>query len=139
MAEEIGVERASKSKACLNCGEPFGWTELSHYMTRLKSQTIDCYRCQTENYIVRRKRGLYFLILLMAALIFLSIFLFVNLVYAYGTYDPYDDTFRVSYFMLFVGFALGMAGARIVLTLYHWKTGDLSLDKKYKSITDYDL
>ena len=64
MSKTIGTNRPENEKSCRNCGEPFEWPEFSSYMMRLSSGTIDCIRCQTENYTVPRRDAMYFLVLL---------------------------------------------------------------------------
>jgi len=136
MSKTIG--ESHKGKQCLNCSEPFEWPEFSSYMLRLKSKTVDCVRCQTENYIVPKKGFTYFLTLAVSVILGLIIFLGLQIITAIQTYNPEDDTFAISYLMVFIGAILGMAVIRISLNILNWLTGELSLDRQYKSIADYD-
>lgn len=123
---------------CLNCDEPFERPEFFDYIMRLRSKTVFCLRCQTDNYIVPIRGIVYLICLLISMLIGLSIFVFLNVGFAYSTYNSYDGSFRISYLALAGGAALGLAVGRFMMNILNWNTGVLSQDRKYKSAADYE-
>ena len=82
--------------------------------------------------------SLYFVCLLISILAGLAIFAFVNIGFAFATYNPNDDSFRISYLALAGGIALGLGFARLIMNILNWNTGTLSQDRKYKSAADYE-
>jgi len=136
MAKTIGDD--SKNRQCQNCGEPFEWPEFSAYMLRLRSSTIDCLRCQTENYIIPKKGLVYFVLLTISSLIGIAFFLGVQLAVAIGTYNEYEDSFKISFLAIAFGFIVGLGIVRITLNILHWFTGTMSTDRKHKSMADYE-
>lgn len=123
---------------CLSCNEPFERPEFFSYILRLRSKTVVCIRCQDDNYVVPNRGGLYFVCLLISILAGLAIFAFVNIGFAFATYNPNDDSFRISYLALAGGIALGLGFARLIMNILNWNTGTLSQDRKYKSAADYE-
>lgn len=123
---------------CLSCSEPFETPEFFSYMMRLRSKTVECLRCQNENYVVPKKGASYFLLLLSAILVGIVIFLLVNFAYALATYNDYDGSFRVGWLPIVGGAFLGLGTARLIMNIFNWMFGEVSQDRKYKSATDYE-
>jgi len=136
MTEIIGG--SSRGRHCLNCGDEFERPEFSAYMMRLRSMTIDCFRCQTENYLVPVKGPSFGLALLGA----LGMGLLASLIFWYAVYVFATSNTRLGLFMAFFAGAGGvlsfLAVTRLVLKIHHWKNADQSLDRKHKSIADYE-
>ncbi len=123
---------------CLSCGERFEGPEFFSYLLKLRSKTVLCLRCQTDNYIVPQRNVAYFIFLLISILTGLIIFAIPNLGFAAATYSPSTETYRVSFLALIGGAALGLAAARLVMNVFNWMFGKVSQDRKYKSASDYE-
>ena len=125
-------------KSCLECSEPFEFTEFSSYMLKLRSSTVPCVRCGTENYIVPSKGIKYFGLLILSILLGLLIFLAANIVFAMATYDPSSGSFRIGTLPAILGAVLGLGAARVIMNIFNWITGTVSTDRIHKSIADYE-
>ncbi len=107
-------------------------------MMRLRSKTIECLRCQDENYVVPKKNTTYFLLLLSSILVGIIIFLAANIAYGVASYNPYDGSFRISWLGVVGGAILGTGAARVIMNVFNWIFGEVSQDRKYKSASDYE-
>lgn len=123
---------------CLSCSEPFEGPEFFSYMMRLRSKTVECLRCQAENYVVPKKGASYFLLVLSSILIGIIIFLLINIAYGVATYNSYDGSFRIGWLAVVGGAFLGLGAARLILNVFNWMFGEVSQDRKYKSSADYE-
>ena len=123
---------------CLSCNEPFESPEFYTYLLKLRSKTVNCMRCQTDNFIVPKKNVTYFILLLFSILLGLAIFAFLNVGFAMATYNNLDESFRIGWLPLAAGFILGLGGGRLVMNIFNWLFGSVSQDRKYKSAADFD-
>ena len=140
-------ERNKKHHYCLNCGEQFGPTEFFDYMVKLRSTTIDCYKCPAENYLVPTKNLRFHVIrLLCFTLIILAAWFMLR-----ETLVSYPLNFSETTapgigknYVILLAVAIGMGGGlaylfyRINMKIYIWHNGWLSMDKEHKSVTDYE-
>ena len=123
---------------CLSCHEPFESPEFFNYLMRLRSKTVICLRCQDDNYVVAKKGGTYFLLLIISILIGLIIFAIPNIAFGIGTYNEVSGSFRVSWIAVVGGAILGVGAIRLIMNLFNWMFGEVSQDRKYKSSADYE-
>ncbi len=122
---------------CLSCDEPFESPEFYSYILRLRSKTVNCIRCQKDNFIVPKRGALYFILLLLSILFGLFIFALINIGFAAATYSEANDTFRIGALPLFGGGFLALGSARLIMNLFNWLTGSVSQDRKYKAAADF--
>jgi len=109
---------------CLSCNEPFESPEFYSYILRLRSKTVNCLRCQTDNFIVPKKNVMYFLLLLASILVGLIIFALPNIGFAVATYSHADGSFRIGWLPLIGGGILGLGAARLIMNLFNWDKHD---------------
>jgi len=132
MSKEVGVSKSPRKNLCQECGEPFEWPEFSSFMLSLRTATIDCIRCQTENHKVVKKNVSYFFVLLVSIFIGFLFFILINIPYMISSYDPYDGTTRMSGWFIGLGFFGGLYVGRIIMNIYYWNSGVLSTELKHK-------
>lgn len=123
---------------CLSCGEAFESPEFYNYMLKLRSKTVNCLRCQTDNFIVPKKNVAYFIFLLLALGFGLLVFSVINIGFAVATYNEADDTFRVGWLPLVGGGILALGSSRLIMNIFNWLFGSVSQDRKYKSVADFE-
>jgi len=136
MANTIGGER--KRLNCQNCGEPYGWSEFSDYMLTLRSSTIDCFTCPAENYVVPDKSGQYRLVKLFCYMVSAALFILPFLAVQKIWISHNAIGLKTSAIIIGLGLSFAIAMHHIIMKIYNWKTGSLSLDKTLKSAADYD-
>lgn len=125
----------SRKNRCLKCDEPFEAPEFFSFMLKLKSRTVRCLRCQTENYFVPKWTIGYILTLLGSA--FIGLIIFLGGILLLSTYDAYG-TSRTPIWAIILSVFIGIGFVWFVLNIYTWKFRELSTDRQYKSISDYD-
>jgi len=123
---------------CLSCGEAFESPEFYGYMLKLRSKTVNCLRCQTDNFIVPKKNVLYFIFLLLAIVVGIIVFAIINIGFAVATYNQADDTFRIGWLPLVGGVILALGSSRVMMNIFNWLSGSVSQDRKYKSVADFE-
>jgi len=123
---------------CLSCDEPFESPEFYSFMLRLRSKTVNCMRCQTDNFIVPSKNAAYFFLLLLSIIFGLLIFAIINVGFAVATYSAADDSFRIGWLPVVGGALLGLGSARLIMNLFNWLFGSVSQDRKYRSSADFE-
>ena len=107
-------------------------------MLRLRSKTVNCMRCQTDNFIVPQKNISYFVFILASLLFGFIIFLLPNIAFAMDTYSKFDRTYKIGLLPLIAGGVLGLAAARLLMNILNWIFGSVSQDRKYKSAADFE-
>lgn len=132
------ISEMSRRKHCRQCDEKFEWPEFSSYLIKLRSTTIRCLRCQTENYIVPQRGLMWGIVLLCSLLSGLTLFLLINGGVAIATFNETDGTVRISYLLVIVGAVLGVGLARLIMNIYNWFSGLVTTDRTFKSDADYE-
>ena len=120
----------SRKNKCLNCGETFDGPEFWSFMLKLNARKVHCLRCQTENYFVKSTTFAAMLRTVLA--VFLGLFAYILIEYALS------HNGRILIFFLLFAIIVGVLTTKFFLTLFRWRYGVLSLDKKHKSLADYD-
>lgn len=123
---------------CLSCTEPFERPEFFAFMLRLRSKTVNCMRCQTDNFIIPQKNISYVVFILASLLFGFVIFLLPNIAFAMDTYSEFDGSFKIGLLPLIAGGVLGLAAARLLMNILNWIFGSVSQDRKYKSAADFE-
>ncbi len=129
-----------KRLQCQNCGEAYGWQEYFDYMLMLRSSTVDCYMCPEENYVVPGP-FLKTLPLRILGLIF-AVIVALAPVYLLSEIEPngYDGYYvSIPRIAIYIGIATLVLMFLVVMKTINWKTGSLTLDKSYRSDSDYDI
>jgi len=127
-----------RKRQCVNCSDNFEFSEFSSYLLKLKSKTVFCNSCQEENYFIRPKTVTYFLFLLISIIIGVIAFFAGMIGWAAATYNPIDDTVQISSLVTIISGIFGLFITKLMLNEFIWKSADLTLDKNYKSASDYD-
>lgn len=95
-------------------------------------------RCQTDNFIVPKKNGAYFIFLLISILFGVFIFLLPNIGFAMATYNPARETYSIGLLPVIAGGFFGLGAARVMMNIFNWVFGSVSQDRKYKSAADFE-
>jgi len=114
--------------------------EYFDYMLTLRSSTVDCYTCPEENYVVPgsffKTLPLRLLGLTLAVLIALIPVYFLSEFEAEGDGSYY---FSIPGIAIYIGLATLVFMFLVAMKTINWLTGSLTLDKSYKSESDYDI
>ena len=124
-------------KVCGNCGDGFGMPEFSSFMLSLKSRTVRCLVCGTENYFVPGWGAKAWLGRLVCIGVGVLFFLAVQALIAAATYNEIDGTIRVSWMALVFGAAFGAILGRVIWNIGVWLFAPLTLDRAHKAAADY--
>ncbi|MDB2438621.1 hypothetical protein N9W89_07875 [Hellea sp.] len=132
---EIGVDHVHKGHHCENCGEPFGFQELTSFFVRLRGNTFVCFRCTEPNYLAPHDNmmvtvGAAIFSVLVGLIIFGAINIFVPAIDRAPGYTTYWLA------PLVVGAFLGTAIGRFIYKAIQWKVGRFTTDRSYKSYSD---
>jgi len=132
---EIGVEHTHKGHQCENCGEPFGFQELTAFFVKLRGNTFVCFRCTEPNYLAPHDN----MMVSIAAAIFsvllgLVIFGAINILIPAVESGP--GYTRYWFGPLIGGAMLGTLIGRFVYKVIQWKVGRFTTDRSYKSYAD---
>lgn len=128
-----------KGLKCQNCREPYGWAEYFDYMTSLRSTTIDCFTCPEENYVVP---GSFFKFLPLRVICWIiPLFIAGGFIYGLSDIEFYENEiyFDIPGYTIAFALLLAITSYFILIKSLHWFTGTLSMDKTFKSDSDYDI
>ncbi len=124
-----------KRLKCQNCGEAYGWQEYFDYMLNLRSSTVDCYTCPEENYVVPGS----FVKTLPLRILGLALAVITALIPVYFLSEIEPDYIEIPGMAIYIGLATLVFMFLVAMKTINWKTGSLTLDKSYKSESDYDI
>lgn len=136
------MKMRKRGLVCQACSDPFGWPEYINYMMAPYSTTVDCYRCQAENYVRPRKTWFYRMVKLITYLISGAILLtpFLQFHHVIDTTNHMSLKLSMPLMGLFFVASLGLSIVIhfTIMKTFNWLNGSLTLDRVYKSALDYD-
>lgn len=123
-------QKLSREKKCGHCSKPLESQAFWTYFTKLRGNTVWCVYCTEENYVAKPDgTG--------KTLLVGTLFFFIGLIISFGiviaitasTYNEYDGTVRIIWWLWAGGFFLTAAITRFLFRAWQWKTGYISVDK----------
>jgi len=127
-----------KSRTCQNCGEPFDRHDLIPFLSIRLGNTINCVRCMDLNYLVPHRNPAYWLVFCVSSAFALFTFsLFLDVLRALGLALFSIFGVMLATIICMVGLLVSLWVSRLLLKLWNWRNGNLTLDDNEQSVLDF--
>lgn len=125
-------KKTAQAKICPHCDKPYEFSHMTDHLFRLRGNSIMCHYCIKEGYIVTPKGGTYKLIFLAALLLAFVISFGAAIAVTAATYNPYDGTVRIFWWLWILAFILTGVITRFITRIAKWKMATISNNKRDK-------
>ena len=121
-------QKAAREKKCPHCDKPYDRSHLADYIFTLKGNTIVCHFCIKEGFVVSPDGKLFWAIPILSFLIAVAVSLGIVLAITAATYNPYQGTVKIVWWLWAGGFVAVSVITRFLSRVSKWSLGSISLE-----------